>query len=563
MNRRYLFLVVIGLIFVMVVSLVVMAQFGSAEQSVPSDLSPTFTGIPLQRPLENPATVLAVDDGKVFAIEGAGIHCYDSQSGESLWNNSAFKELHTYSLVASEGRVFFDFGWWRAESQIGCLNATTGELLWIQKGSVHGMTVKDGQAYQWGGPINVANGAFMWTASGGRIWSRGSVDGFPLTGNSYDGRYLYAANVSSMHFFKLDTVNGTVLWFNSNVTFSGFIAFVDPSLTLPSVWASTPQQVIIQYSKSQQPGRYTVSLDSSTGEQHWMNIINVEPLSTAVYNDLLLFSASDGYFYTLRLDNGITMKYRVDTQYLFPNSVPQPTFLLDAENQRMFWSFAMKTGDSPGNYTGVLCYFDLTTRTVKWTKQMEGEWIQPLAGLAMNNDRIFLTGNNALWIYDASTGDLVDSQQFDGSVSAPVVLGNTTFVAAGLNLFAYVNFTVGVPPVISILSPANKTYSSANVTLTFTLNEPISWTGYSFDGQDNVTISGNLTLPVLSYGSHNLTVYANDTAGNMGTSEIVSFSVAEPESFFAPVIAAAVILVVAAGVGLLVYFKKIKRKRLF
>jgi hypothetical protein len=128
LNRRYLFLVVIGLIFVMVVSLVVMAQFGSAEQSAPIDSSPAFTGIPLQRPLENPATVLAVDDGKVFVIEhensgywvGASgyssIHCYDSQSGESLWNNSAFPGLYTYSLVASEGRVFFWFWWFRKSS---------------------------------------------------------------------------------------------------------------------------------------------------------------------------------------------------------------------------------------------------------------------------------------------------------------------------------------------------------------------------------------------------------------------------------------------------------------
>ena len=77
-----------------------------------------------------------------------------------------------------------------------------------------------------------------------------------------------------------------------------------------------------------------------------------------------------------------------------------------------------------------------------------------------------------------------------------------------------------VPPAINIISPENKTYATANLPLDFTVNEPTSWIGYSLDGQENQTIAGNTTLSGLSEESHSLTIYANDTVGNMGTSTV-------------------------------------------
>jgi hypothetical protein len=69
------------------------------------------------------------------------------------------------------------------------------------------------------------------------------------------------------------------------------------------------------------------------------------------------------------------------------------------------------------------------------------------------------------------------------------------------------------------------TYATANVPLTFKVNETVSWMGYCLDDQLNVTITGNTTLPGLSDGSHNVVVFANDTFGNMASSNIVYFSV--------------------------------------
>jgi len=116
------------------------------------------------------------------------------------------------------------------------------------------------------------------------------------------------------------------------------------------------------------------------------------------------------------------------------------------------------------------------------------------------------------------------------------------------------------PPTISILSPEYKTYATSDVHLTFTVSESASWIGYSLDGQANVTIAGNTTLSGLPDGTHTITVYANDTAGNMGASEMVYFTIEtlEPEPF--PTWIVAIIVIIAVfGVTLLVYFTKVKK----
>ena len=74
---------------------------------------------------------------------------------------------------------------------------------------------------------------------------------------------------------------------------------------------------------------------------------------------------------------------------------------------------------------------------------------------------------------------------------------------------------------------------------------------------ENVTIDVNTTLSGLNCGEHSLTVYAWDTAGNIGTSETLYFTIAEPLPVV-PVAAASAASVAVLSVGLLVYFKKRK-----
>jgi hypothetical protein len=127
---------------------------------------------------------------------------------------------------------------------------------------------------------------------------------------------------------------------------------------------------------------------------------------------------------------------------------------------------------------------------------------------------------------------------------------------------AYTPFGYGtVPPKIAVDSHVIGNYTSGNVSLAFTVNKPAPWIGYSLDGQDNVTVTRNITLMGLPVGLHNVTVYAKDKFENIGTSETVTFTITEepPEPF--PVVPVAAASVASAGViavGLLVYFKKHK-----
>ena len=113
---------------------------------------------------------------------------------------------------------------------------------------------------------------------------------------------------------------------------------------------------------------------------------------------------------------------------------------------------------------------------------------------------------------------------------------------------------------VTISSPENKTYSADGVPLTFTVSESTLWIGFSFDGQANVTIAGNTTLHGLPDGTHSITVYANDTTGIVGASEMVYFTIeTQQEEPFPTWIIAVIVIIAGFGVALLVYFTKVKK----
>jgi len=123
-------------------------------------------------------------------------------------------------------------------------------------------------------------------------------------------------------------------------------------------------------------------------------------------------------------------------------------------------------------------------------------------------------------------------------------------------------------PIVLVLSPENKTYETNAFPLNVTLNEDVLQIRYSLDGKENVTAAGNTTLQDLPNGSHDVTVYAVDKVGKIGTSETVTFTVdmpkttSQPEHFpwltFATV--SVTIVVIAAVVGL-VYLRKMQIPR--
>lgn len=122
-----------------------------------------------------------------------------------------------------------------------------------------------------------------------------------------------------------------------------------------------------------------------------------------------------------------------------------------------------------------------------------------------------------------------------------------------------------IPPVIDVLSPQNGTYAQGEVSLNFTVSEPVSRIAYNLDSAESVTIAGNITLTGLPNGNHTVVLYAVDVAGNEAAPITVTFEieVSEPEVCSAlPIVLTAVLVALTVNAGWLLYLKKRKGREL-
>ncbi len=102
-------------------------------------------------------------------------------------------------------------------------------------------------------------------------------------------------------------------------------------------------------------------------------------------------------------------------------------------------------------------------------------------------------------------------------------------------------------PEVTLPNIENQSFT-VSVPLNVSLNKPVQWISYSLDGGDNVTIDGNTILNNLSEGKHNITVFAGDQFGEVGTSKTVEFTVSSEAPAILPIAIAAIIAVTIASV---------------
>ena len=119
------------------------------------------------------------------------------------------------------------------------------------------------------------------------------------------------------------------------------------------------------------------------------------------------------------------------------------------------------------------------------------------------------------------------------------------------------NFTVDtIAPVISSISIENKTYYSADLPLSFKVDDKTSQLKYSIDNQSNVTLTSNTTIVGLTDGSHTVTVYAIDSFGNVGI-QAVTFTVTP----FPIAIAVASATTLVVGISIVLFLTKRHRSQ--
>jgi N-acetylneuraminic acid mutarotase len=162
--------------------------------------------------------------------------------------------------------------------------------------------------------------------------------------------------------------------------------------------------------------------------------------------------------------------------------------------------------------------------------------LNPCCGVGVVDDRLYFIGGYAL-IYPNMWSDPVPTCYSSNMQYTPIGFGT-------------------VPPIIAVTSPTNLNFTSTEVSLNFTVNKPVTWLGYALDGEANVTFSGNLTLRKLSDGLHTVVIYANDSFGNMGASQIINFTIARENLPIVIAIAVSGTMAAIIMAGLLFHFKK-------
>ena len=238
----------------------------------------------------------------------------------------------------------------------------------------------------------------------------------------------------------------------------------------------------------------------------------------------------------------------------FTISSPQENRVLNSST--VFLNFTSTVGESNASYT--------------WLMQVyyKADWQQDEICVYNNTHRSLPFDPSGITVFSHNT-NLTGVPEGEHAITFRAVergsyinVDAQYFEMFDIDGFFSVNFTIDMTqPIIAVSSLENKTYETSDIPLNFTINEPVSEITYSLDGQENVTVSGNATLTGLVNGEHNVTLYATDEAGNVGTSENVIFSVAKPELFPTVLVVPASVASIAViiGVGLLVYFKKRKR----
>ncbi len=432
------------------VSIIVVSSIAIYANSV---LNPEGSHEDWQRDIPNFATALSSDDGKVFTMDISGnVNCYNQQTGATIWNGSSVGGYFAKGLTVGEGRVYGGFRY----ASVGSLDEATGQFQWSHMNTAgvnqapDSIIIKDGRLFAVSeGPaagvaaLNASTGQTLWQTpyrfdifgniSDSKTWW---VAGYPLGGDPFEDNLVYAlgGNESNANIFKLNTDNGSIVWLSNLTSFAG----------IPSVLATYKGQVVVE------SGTQILSLNQSSGEYLWHNDLGASIYPPTANNNLLLFGASDGYFYGLNLSNGlIQWKTSVDNQNLMSTvnngNITLTAYPIQVQNNRVYWSFGVtqQLGTSSENkhdrYAGVVCSLDLSSGKLLWNRQLEdsGVFFGFSAGLVVNKDTVYLNENSALWVLSASNGGVARNQRFDHYLLAPVLSGNMVFVASDLQLTAY------------------------------------------------------------------------------------------------------------------------------
>ena len=258
-------------------------------------------------------------------------------------------------------------------------------------------------------------------------------------------------------------------------------------------------------------------------------------ITSAFISIFLLISSVDGIQFVNLARADATTFSNISLGTILPDSNTKPPVvsIFAPENHTVYstntisLSVNVSVGESSTDYK----YIDEVYYTTDW--QINNTYIyesEPTKNVYSTEPTQFSTslnltgipdGNHSLVVYAKERGAYPSHYEY----KPPVVY--SYFYLFEIDGFSTVFLTVDTTaPRITVLSLEKQTVYTSNVPLNFTVNELTAQIKYSLDGQENAIIAGNETLTDLPYGEHNIRIFATDEAGNTGTSETITFTVA-------------------------------------
>lgn len=446
LKKRFTLPIALALILVIAVSLVVTLYANNliSPNGTPSQHSPAT--LLWQTSIEHFATSMAIADGKMFITTMQGIYAYDAQSGQLIWNNdNAARGVQVYN-----GSVYVGiFG-----SVVYRLDENTGEKILSYQAPAHsnlawkgtpGFAVADGKVFASSDGIAVYD-----VNSGGLYWKIENTFYYPwtpppqptlgeLSSSAKPSNYVYILQGA-----RVDANNGKRLWDTGNYLAANYV-ITENKVVFWNFWTDSAHPNTI------------LCVDASSGRTLWRFNAGIPVYQPAAYNGLLLFAATDGSLYALKLvDGSLAWKTPVDTKGMMKgNNLPaeaksfsEPSVspvVVDIKTNMATWGFLVTqhqiNGINGNNlYVGVVCSLDLSNGTISRTSNIQANGtINDGAGLGLapGDKVLYLTAGLDLWTIEKASGDATLIQHYE-HFTAPIILSNkTVYIATDLYLSAY------------------------------------------------------------------------------------------------------------------------------
>ena len=434
MTKRWLVLIILVLIAILVISSLAVLS-GNFSQTTNSPSSSTHS-ILWQEELSYFGTDFVVEEGKVFVRRWSAIWCFDAESGEFLWTNSA-----TGQLEVIEEKVYLGTGY----SRVMCLDANTGAVEYqfqapepdgdneYRKKAVAEFVVADGVI------VLKSHGTAAYNTSTGELFWRLPYNGDFERGNSTtlpDSDIICMFGTS-----RINPKNGSTLWKIGGQA-SDYLLFPEEEKVI--FWN-------YRNNSATQEGPMILCVNTSSGEELWRFDIGEEVFEPIVSNDLLLFCAKDGYFYAFNLTD-TTLKWKKYVDFLaFINynnefssnqgrtylSVALP--IVDTQKQRIFWKMVGKN-DLQYRCMGTIYSLDLLNGNITWNTPITNIPYPENTldyNIALLDNALYVSVQNELRCYDASTGNLLWVQNLIANLLSPISTYDKLYIVAGDQLIAY------------------------------------------------------------------------------------------------------------------------------